>query len=236
MARGNSSAEEGTLSQKLLAVALIEFGEKGFEGARVDEIVNATGASKQVLYHHFGSKEGLFAACVDEAYRRLRAPDEKIRDRLKKLEPEDALREFVEHLFKPSLGTIQFQRIIHDENRFKAAHSRDLTHVKRAYAKLIETLENILQRGHEAGVFRPDVDPKQFYVFIAGVLVYRLTNAYTLSAILGLALDTQDGARKSRAYAIDLVLEALRPHPAPSAATNNRKLRAVPAGRKSLAT
>ena len=236
MARGNSSADEGTLSQKLLAVALIEFGEKGFEGARVDEMAKAAGASKQVLYHHFGSKEGLFAACVDEAYRRLRAPDEKIKERLKKLEPEDALREFVEHLFKPSLGTIQFQRIIHDENRFKAAHSRDLSHAKRAYAELIQTLGDILQRGHVAGVFRPGVDPRQFYVFIAGVLVYRLTNAYTLSALLGLALDTQEGARKSRAYAIDLVLDALRPHAAPRAATSNRKLRAVPAVRKSLAT
>ena len=211
MVRSTSAAETETLREKLLNAALAEFGDKGFSGARVDEIATSAGASKQALYHHFGSKEGIFAAAVQEAYRRLRAPDRRINLRLKELEPRAALRYFIDNLFKSPVDTIQFQRIIHDENRFKAVHTRDATDAKQAYSDLIDIIGSILERGQKAGVFRSDIDPKELYVFIAGVLVYRITNAYTLSTMLGLALDRDKGARLSRQLAIELILDALRP-------------------------
>lgn len=211
MARNKATTDVTTLRSKLLDAALEEFGDKGFAGARVEEIANAAGASKQALYHHFGSKEGIFAAAVAEAYRQLRAPDQEVKERLESLEPAAALREFIEHLFQPSIETIRFQRIMHDENRFKAIHAKELADAKQAYAELLEVIGNILERGRKAGVFRSGVDPKQLYVFIAGVLVYRLTNAYTLSSMLGLSLDDDKSARLSRRGAIQLILDALRP-------------------------
>jgi TetR/AcrR family transcriptional regulator len=211
MAKGKPSPDVETLREKLLNAAQAEFGDKGFAGARVEEIASCAGASKQALYHHFGSKEGIFAATVEEAYRRLRAPDQDIRTKVRKLEPKDALRTLIEHLFKPSIGTVRFQRIMHDENRFEAIHAQGLTSAKRAYADLLETIKDILDRGETAGVFRPGIDPKQLYVFLAGVLVYRLTNAHTLTAMLDLTLDDEEGARRSRQSAIELILDGLRP-------------------------
>lgn len=44
------------------------FSEKGLEGARVDEIVKASGVNVRMLYHYFGSKEGLYSAILIELF------------------------------------------------------------------------------------------------------------------------------------------------------------------------
>ena len=48
----------------VLAAAAKVFAEKGFGGARVDEIAARAGVNKAMLYYHVGSKEELYAAVV----------------------------------------------------------------------------------------------------------------------------------------------------------------------------
>ena len=52
---------------ELLEVATDEFSEKGYAGARVEEIVQRCGVTKAVLYHYFESKEQLFVAVMGAA-------------------------------------------------------------------------------------------------------------------------------------------------------------------------
>lgn len=52
--------------QRLLQAAFTEFAERGFAGARVDRIGDAAGVNKAQIYHHFGSKDGLFDAVFDQ--------------------------------------------------------------------------------------------------------------------------------------------------------------------------
>jgi len=49
---------------RILEAAIDEFAEHGLAGARVDRIAERAGANKQLLYRHFGSKEGLFDAAM----------------------------------------------------------------------------------------------------------------------------------------------------------------------------
>jgi len=49
---------------RILAAAVQEFVEHGLAGARVQRIAERAGANKQLLYRHFGSKDGLFDAAV----------------------------------------------------------------------------------------------------------------------------------------------------------------------------
>ena len=44
---------------------------KGLTGARIDEIAELTRTSKRMIYYYFGSKEGLYIAVLEEAYRRI---------------------------------------------------------------------------------------------------------------------------------------------------------------------
>jgi AcrR family transcriptional regulator len=56
----------------LLDAALQEFSEKGFAGARVRDIAERAGVSKDLIAYHFGGKEGLYRA-VQQACRWPRA-------------------------------------------------------------------------------------------------------------------------------------------------------------------
>jgi TetR/AcrR family transcriptional regulator len=56
---------EGT-RRRILDAALHEFSEKGISGARVDAIAARADTNKRMLYHYFGSKDGLYRAVLQE--------------------------------------------------------------------------------------------------------------------------------------------------------------------------
>jgi AcrR family transcriptional regulator len=56
---------------QMVAAAERLFAERGYHGVSMDEIATASGISKPMLYDYFGSKEGLFLACVERARGRL---------------------------------------------------------------------------------------------------------------------------------------------------------------------
>ncbi len=57
--------------EQLLTVAQALFAERGFRGPSMDEIALRAGVTKPVLYDHFGSKDGLVAACIRRSGARL---------------------------------------------------------------------------------------------------------------------------------------------------------------------
>ena len=50
--------------QQILDAALVEFAERGFTAARMDDIAARCGLSKGGLYAHFQSKDGIFEALL----------------------------------------------------------------------------------------------------------------------------------------------------------------------------
>jgi AcrR family transcriptional regulator len=53
--------------REMLGVAGRLFGERGYHDVSMDEIAQAAGVSKPMVYAYFESKEGLFLACVELA-------------------------------------------------------------------------------------------------------------------------------------------------------------------------
>lgn len=49
----------------LLTAAAEEFARRGLHGTRVQAIVKRAGVNERMIYHHFGSKEGLYRAVLD---------------------------------------------------------------------------------------------------------------------------------------------------------------------------
>lgn len=73
----------------MLQVAERAFAERGFHAASVDAIAEGAGISKPMVYAYFGSKEGLYRGCMEQARTRLfdavgeaadpgAAPDERL--------------------------------------------------------------------------------------------------------------------------------------------------------------
>lgn len=56
----------------MLRAAIEIFAARGFHSASMDEIAEASGITKPMLYAYFDSKEGLFLACVEKGSRELR--------------------------------------------------------------------------------------------------------------------------------------------------------------------
>src|ERR687895_1702027 len=66
------------------------FAERGFAKASMDELARRAGVTKPVIYELFGSKDGLFRACVDRAIEGMGASiAEAVRA---ETDPEDRLR------------------------------------------------------------------------------------------------------------------------------------------------
>ena len=57
--------------RQLLELAEALFAERGYAGASMDELARRAGVTKPVVYELFGSKDGVFDACVDRSIERL---------------------------------------------------------------------------------------------------------------------------------------------------------------------
>jgi AcrR family transcriptional regulator len=63
--------------EQILDVALVVFASAGFHGASMNEIADAAGVTKPVLYQHFDSKRDLYQALIEEVGNRLRTNIDK---------------------------------------------------------------------------------------------------------------------------------------------------------------
>src|SRR5919197_2568080 len=75
--------------EAILAAAQDEFAAKGLSGGRVDAIAKRAGANKRMIYHYFGSKQGLYLAAVERVYEGLRGTERTLD--LAHLKPEAAI-------------------------------------------------------------------------------------------------------------------------------------------------
>lgn len=58
--------------QKILAAAIAIAAERGYEGTTISRVTARSGLPASSLYWHFGDKDGLLAAAVDESFREWR--------------------------------------------------------------------------------------------------------------------------------------------------------------------
>ena len=59
--------------RQLVELAEELFSERGYPGASMEELARRAGVTKPVVYELFGSKDGIFGACVDRAVEQLAA-------------------------------------------------------------------------------------------------------------------------------------------------------------------
>jgi AcrR family transcriptional regulator len=162
----------------ILTAAEREFGAAGFAGARIERIAEKARVNKQLLFHYYGSKEGLFAAALagllaplEPAAVGAASPAEELRALLGALE--QAARE------RPGLAGIAA------DARANADFPEPALPLVRGWISRLQTrLADALTEGQSRGYFRDDIDP----VAVADL---------ALSAALGSATLEQRGASQS---------------------------------------
>jgi AcrR family transcriptional regulator len=192
---------------EILAVATREFADKGFAGARVDEIAAKTRTTKRMIYYYFGGKEGLYVAALERAYTGIRALEQQVD--VEHLNPAEAIRQLAAVTFDHHESHPDFIRLVSIENIHHARHLARSEILAGLAEPALATLSRILDRGRSTGRFRDDVDPIDVHMMISAFCVFRTANRYTFDAIF--QRDMLDPARRDhyRTMIGDIVLEYL---------------------------
>ena len=169
-------------SQKdILAAAMTEFADSGLGGARMERIAERAGVNKRLIYYYFESKESLFLAVLEAAYENIRSEERQLS--LSQVEPIEAIRRLISFTWNYYLAHPEFLTLLNSENLHRARHLKQSKKILAMHSPLVQTLADVLDRGHRLGIFRAGVDPVQLYVSIAGLSYFYLGNSYTLSTI-----------------------------------------------------
>src|SRR3569833_3828180 len=83
--------------ERLLHAARLEFAAEGLRGARVDVIARRAKINKQLIYYHFGDKDGLYLAVLEHAYAEIRQKEHDLH--LSDDEPVEAMRKLIGFTF-----------------------------------------------------------------------------------------------------------------------------------------
>jgi TetR/AcrR family transcriptional regulator len=146
---------EGT-RRRILEAALREFSEKGIGGARVDAIAARADTNKRMLYHYFGSKDGLYRAVLQEGLAPQPAGAAEQENRLSRMHRRFATNpDWVRLLMWEALEQGTADRIENEEIR------------REGLARYIETI----RADQAAGVLSPDVDAEQLALTEIGIAI-----------------------------------------------------------------
>lgn len=167
--------------ENILEVATAEFAEFGLSGGRVDAIAEKTRTSKRMIYYYFGSKEALYLAVLEKAYRKIRSLEADLE--LAGMAPEAALRHLISATFDHDERNPDFVRLVSVENVHHAMHMKRSTEIGDLNISVIRTIQDILDRGRSDGTFKRDADSIDIHMLISAFCFFRVSNKYTFGTI-----------------------------------------------------
>lgn len=193
---------------EILRVAILEFGEKGLAGARIDGIAAATKTSKRMIYYYFGSKDGLYLAALEQSYGAVR--DGELQRQLYAMDPEAALRCIVTVMFDHHLANENYIRIVMSENMNRGRYLAKSAKIQQLNRPAITLLHTVYARGVEAGVFRPGLDATDIHASISALNFFNVSNRHTFGLIF--QQDNQSAAYQAnrRENIVQMILRYVR--------------------------
>lgn len=192
---------------EILSVAVVEFAEHGFHGARVERITKAAKCNSRMIYHYFGSKEQLYLAALDSVYAAIRNQEAKLN--FSTGDPIETARQLVEFTFDYFADNAIFVKMTRNENLLNGKYIKRSHMIQDMSQPLISSIEALITRGHASGAFRRKPDAVQLYLSIVALSAHHLNNAATLGTVVGQDLTDRDWQKARRKHAVDLILSYL---------------------------
>ncbi|MBW2181506.1 MAG: TetR/AcrR family transcriptional regulator [Deltaproteobacteria bacterium] len=153
--------------RKILEAATTVFADKGFAGARVDEIADQAGVNKATIYYHIGDKRALYARVLHDVFGG--AADDIERNINDNQTPEKKIVAYARAIAQtverhPNMPRIMMYEIASGTRSFPDEAAKDLI---RMFVKLAMILED----GVEKGVFT-EVNPFLIHFLAVGSLIF----------------------------------------------------------------
>ena len=186
MGRAEADTPPSHTRERILDAASGIFADKGFAGARVDEIARRAGVNKAMLYYHVGDKQALYTAVLTHNLERV---EEALAAVSATEGPASARLQAVIGAIVGIVHTIpDHPRIMLREIASGGANLAP--EVLRRMLGMIEVVGGLLAEGRKAGEFR-DTDPVLTHLAVVGAALF-LTSINPLrerAAELGVGLD-----------------------------------------------
>ena len=192
----------------ILDCALREFAERGYDGARIERIVDAAGVNVSLAYQYFGSKEQMFIAVMEHIYGVMRTHHGDIE--VRGLDPVAAMERLVRNTFRVFVKHPEIIGLLNSENVHRGKHIAKSSYIQKLYNPLLDTIAEVLKSGIDQGVFRSDCEAQDLFISLNGMGYFLLSNQYTLSVILGRNLSTPKALKRHEDHIVAVVLGYLR--------------------------
>jgi len=151
--------------QRLLEAAFEEVYRSGFQGAGLDTILAATGVTKGALYYHFGSKDALGYAIVEEIVAAL-PRDKWLRPLQQDKDPIDALIDIVQATSVRPKDVQGGCPLVNLAQEMSPLDERFRKRLERIFNAWQEGITTALRRGQSQGTVRRDLVPEETASFL----------------------------------------------------------------------
>jgi TetR/AcrR family transcriptional regulator len=156
-----------TVSRKdaILDAARTEFADRGYSGARIERIAAAAVANKQLIFHYFGSKDGLYAAAAAATFRAAPLPPQGTAS------PTESLRRFVAEIALWFAGTPGAALLASECGAGRPVPEEAERTVTGWIQQATAGIKSAIDDGQRKGYFRDDVDAQYVAALIVGSAV-----------------------------------------------------------------
>ena len=187
----------------ILRAATKVFAKHGFAGGRIEQISTAAKSHDRMIYYYFGSKEALFIAVIEDAYRRFNEAEQTLA--LDVAQPRQALTDVIRFVWRYYQKNPDFITLLNTENLLRGKHIAKSARAREYSSPVIAITDRVLRSGATLGMFRTDLGARDVYLMIAGMAYFYLGNRYTLSSFLGENLEAPAALAHWEAFIVDAV-------------------------------
>jgi len=152
-----------------------------------------------MIYAHFGSKEGLYTAVLQEVYSRVLEYENILSE--SEFQGIETIRMIIREYFDFHLKNPSFVRLLQWENLNNAKY---VTGIK---TTLFSGAKKLLKEGVEKGVLRCDLDIEQTVLSLNMFCFSAFSNVHTISKLLNVDLSTKEEFQKRANHIEDVLIK-----------------------------
>lgn len=208
--RGRPASEEAPdLRQRILHHAEAIFARSGLEATTVQQIADAAGVDRRLVYHYFRSKDKLYLEALGDIYGQLGTIATQLAEDAASLDVFVAT--LCRRFFAFCVAHENFVRMLMWENLREAQGLRTVAQASVVAQAIRQRVRPLIADAADDARCRPDVDPDMLIISCLGQCLYVLSNAASLSMIFD--VDTREAAFRDRwlEHVVRVVLDGVRP-------------------------
>lgn len=192
--------------KKIINAAEECFAQKGFYGARIDEISQLAQANKRMIYAYYGNKEDLYVEVLTRVYKRMYEIEivgvDETGDCV------EAIKNVIRNNYMFLYNNPNFVKIMLWENLNEAKFAKNIS-IDTIKQPVYDKIRKILTKGIEQKVFREDISIEDVVFDTIAFSFSYFSNRFTLAEIFRTDYYNESSINKRIEHICDCILKYL---------------------------